>query len=50
MRIVDKEFFDQMKEIESQKAKRYAAVVWLSRDFTQADYDKLNALKNIKLA
>ena len=26
-KIVDKEFFDHLKEIESQKAKRYCAVV-----------------------
>ena len=49
-KIVDKEFFDRMKEIESQKAKRYSAVVWLSRDITEDDCKKLNSLRNIKLA
>jgi len=49
-KIVDKEFFERMKEIESQKAKRYSAVVWLSRQITDEDCQKLNSLRAIKLA
>jgi tRNA pseudouridine synthase 10 len=37
LKIVDMNFFDHLKEVESQKAKRYAAVVWLVRDITDQD-------------
>jgi tRNA pseudouridine synthase 10 len=44
LKIVDMKFFDHLKEIESQKAKRYAAVVWLNREITDKDIETLNSV------
>ena len=50
LKVVDKQYFDHMKEIESQKAKRYSAVCWIDRPLTDEDIEKLESLKDIKLA
>ena len=41
-KIVDKSFFDRLKEIEGTKAKSYAAVICSKVPFTQSDADILN--------
>lgn len=38
-----------MREGESEKQKEYAAVVWLSRPVTQADFEALSSLKELEL-
>jgi tRNA U54 and U55 pseudouridine synthase Pus10 len=49
LKIVDKVFFDHLKEIESSKAKSYAAVVCSKEPFTQADADILNKINDLTL-
>lgn len=52
-KIVDKNFFDKMKEIENLKAKRYCAIVRVGIDsameIKDSDIEKLNALNNIEV-
>lgn len=48
-KLVDKSFFDSLKEIENSKAKRYLSVAHFKQGVTQEDCDKLNSLRNISL-
>ena len=50
LKIVDKSFFDRLKEIEGSKAKSYAAVICSKQPFTQADADILNKTSDLTLA
>lgn len=36
-KIVDKKFFDELKEIENSKAKAYCCVVWVKRRISKKD-------------
>jgi tRNA U54 and U55 pseudouridine synthase Pus10 len=45
--IVDKTYFEKLKEMETKKAKSYAAVVHSNTVLTQDDCDKLNAVRNM---
>lgn len=47
--IVDKKFFEELKEIENSKAKSYCCVVWVKRRITKKECDQLNKLTNIKV-
>jgi len=47
--IVDRKFFDELKQIENSKAKSYCAVVWVKRRVTPKDLSKLNVLQNVKV-
>ncbi len=40
-KIVDREFFDKLKEIETSKAKSYSCIVWVKRRITPEDCKKL---------
>jgi tRNA pseudouridine synthase 10 len=42
-KIVTKEFFDSLKEIETSKAKSYSCVVWVKRRITPEDCEKLSS-------
>jgi tRNA pseudouridine synthase 10 len=46
-KIVDKDFYDRLKEMESTKAKSYASVVYCPEGLTQDDCDKLNKIKDL---
>ena len=48
-KLVDKAFFESLKEIENSKAKRYLSVAHFKQGVSQEDCDKLNALRNITL-
>ena len=48
-KIVDKKFFDDLKEIENSKAKAYCCVVWVSRKINKKDLLKLNTHQNIEI-
>ena len=49
-KIVDKKFFDDLKDIENSKAKAYCCVVWLQRRITKKDLEKrLNSLVDIEI-
>lgn len=41
-RIVDKHFFDSLKEIETSKAKSYSCVVWVKRRISEKDCERLS--------
>ena len=41
-KIVDRQFFDSLKEIETSKAKSYSCIVWVQRKITPADCEKLS--------
>jgi len=41
-KIVDRQFFDSLKEIETSKAKSYSCVVWVQRKITPADCERLS--------
>ncbi|TNV80047.1 hypothetical protein FGO68_gene15427 [Halteria grandinella] len=43
-KIVDKEFFDSLKDIEISKAKSYSCMVWVKRRITPQDCNKLSTL------
>ncbi|CDW74628.1 trna pseudouridine synthase pus10 [Stylonychia lemnae] len=48
--IVDKRFFDELKDIENSKAKAYCCVVWIQRKITKKELEKrLNCLLNIEI-
>lgn len=47
---MDKHFFDELKEIQEQKAKRYCAVMWSRNTITDQDIEKLNGLRNIAVS
>ena len=49
VRIVDKTYFEKLKEMETKKAKSYAAVVHSNTILTQEDCDKLNAIRNMQV-
>ncbi|GMH40508.1 hypothetical protein BSKO_08412 [Bryopsis sp. KO-2023] len=49
LRMVSREHVMRMKDGEKDKAKRYAAIVWITREVTDADFEKLNALKNLEI-
>jgi tRNA U54 and U55 pseudouridine synthase Pus10 len=49
LKLVDKQFFDELKEIENSKAKSYCCVVWVKRRVSKHDIDKLNDIKNLKI-
>ena len=40
-KIVDRQFFDSLKEIETSKAKSYSCIVWVQRRITPEDCEKL---------
>lgn len=47
-KIVDKKFFDELKEIENSKAKAYCCVVWVKRRITEKELnERLNILVNL---
>eukprot|EP00347_Sterkiella_histriomuscorum_P020730 403336698 len=49
-KIVDKKFFDDLKDIENSKAKAYCCVVWLQRRITKKELEKrLNSLVDIEI-
>jgi tRNA pseudouridine synthase 10 len=48
-KLVDKRYFDDLKEIENSKAKRYCCVVWVKRRLLKADCDLLNSLAHITI-
>ena len=49
-KIVDKQFFDSLKDIEISKAKSYSCVVWVKRRITPEDCRRLNAeVKELQL-
>jgi tRNA pseudouridine synthase 10 len=49
-KIVDKRFFDDLKEIENSKAKAYCCVVWVKRRITEKELNaKLIDLVNIQV-
>lgn len=41
-KLVDRQFFDSLKEIETSKAKSYSCIVWVQRKITAADCEKLS--------
>ena len=41
-KIVDRQFFDSLKEIETSKAKSYSCIVWVQRKISPADCEKLS--------
>lgn len=42
-KIVDKKFFDELKEIENSKAKCYCSIVWVKKRITEKELnEKLN--------
>jgi tRNA pseudouridine synthase 10 len=43
-KIVNKDFFDSLKEIEISKAKSYSCVVWVKKRITPQDCEKLSTL------
>jgi len=43
-KIVTKDFFDSLKEIEISKAKSYSCVVWVKKRITPQDCEKLSTL------
>ena len=47
--IVDKQFFDELKEIENSKAKSYCCVVWVKRRITKKECESLNTYTNIQV-
>jgi tRNA U54 and U55 pseudouridine synthase Pus10 len=49
-KIVDKAFFDSLKDIEISKAKSYSCVVWVKRRITPKDCEKLGqAVKELQV-
>lgn len=48
-KVVDKYYFDRMKEIESMKAKSYASVMHSQQKLTQEDCLKLNQIQNLEI-
>lgn len=49
-KIVDKKFFDELKDIENSKAKAYCCVVWIKRRISKKELEsRLNQLKNIDI-
>ncbi len=50
MKIVDKKFFEDLKDIENSKAKAYCCVVWVKRRITEKELNEnLNKLSNIEV-
>lgn len=50
MKIVDKRFFDDLKDIENSKAKAYCCVVWVKKRITEKElYESLNNMSNIQV-
>lgn len=49
LKIVDRAFFDELKEIENSKAKSYCCVVWVKKRITKRECDKLNTYSNIQI-
>ena len=43
-KVVTKEFFDSLKEIETSKAKSYSCVVWVKRRITPQDCENLSKI------
>jgi tRNA U54 and U55 pseudouridine synthase Pus10 len=41
-KIVNREFFDSLKEIETSKAKSYSCMVWVQKSITEEDCMKLS--------
>jgi hypothetical protein len=48
-KLVNKYFFDELKEIENAKAKSYCCVVWVKKRLQKKDCALLNALKNLEV-
>ena len=49
-KIVDKKFFDELKDIENSKAKAYCCVVWVKKRVSEKELEqKLNTLSNLAL-
>jgi tRNA pseudouridine synthase 10 len=49
-KIVDKAYFDHLKDIESSKAKSYCCIVWSKRPVTPADCEKLSLIRDLSVA
>ncbi|XP_078448203.1 pseudouridine synthase family protein [Wolffia australiana] len=49
LRVIGSEAWSLMREGEAEKQKQYAAVVWISRQLTEEDQQKINSMVNMEI-